>query len=126
MSDTPLTARLAQGPLTAPTSAEDGWKPHPKFAGVRMKSLVSGRDSGGAFTTLMVRIEPGMAMLPHVHEGQTEQHLVLDGEGRMTLDGIERDYAPGTLIVIPKATGHSVVAGPRGMVLTALFSPAID
>ncbi len=123
---TDLTDTLAQGLRTAQTDAEEGWRPHPTFPGVELKPLVTGKDSGGAFSTLMVRLAPGGTMLPHVHEGQTEQHLVLEGGGRMTLAGTDLDYAPGALVVIPKSMQHSVAAGKRGMVLMALFSPAIN
>lgn len=100
--------------------------PHPKFPGVRMKSLVTGKDNDGAFSTLLVKLEPGRTMLLHTHEKQTEQHLVLAGGGHMMLSGSNYAYYPGSLIVIPRNAEHSVVAGKDGMVLTALFCPAID
>lgn len=123
---TALTDRLATAPLTAPTPAEGGWVPHPKFPGVTMKKLIGRADTEGGFTTLMVRVEPGKAMLPHAHPDNAEQHLVVDGDGTMLLDGQEHAYTPGALVVIPKGIEHSVVAGPRGIVLMALFSPACD
>lgn len=123
---TTLADRLAAAPLTAPTSVTEGWTPHPKFPGVAMKKLAGRADTDGAFTTLMVRVEPGKVMLPHVHPENTEQHLVVEGEGTMVLNGREYTYAPGALIVIPKGIEHSVAAGARGIVLMALFSPACD
>lgn len=123
---TELVDRLACGPCNRSGDAEEAWRPHPKFPGVRMKSLVTGKDNGGAFSTLLVKLEPGRAMLPHVHEKQDEQHLVLAGDGHMTLADDEHVYSPGVLIVIPRNTRHSVVAGKNGMVLMALFCPAID
>lgn len=126
MTEQPLTARLAEGIRTAPTAANDGWNAHPTFPGVRLKPLATGAETAGAFSTLMVRLAPGAAMLPHVHDGQTEQHLVLEGSGRMTLAQRSIDYAPGSLAVIPRETEHSVTAGDDGMVLMALFAPAIN
>lgn len=123
---TELVDRLAHGPCNRSGGVEEGWRPHPKFPGVRMKSLVTGKDNAGAFSTLLVKLEPGRAMLPHTHEKQDEQHLVLAGDGHVTLAGDEHAYSPGALIVIPRNTEHSVVAGKNGMVLTALFCPAID
>lgn len=122
---TTLVERMAEGDRTAPTPGDSGWTAHPSFPGVELKPLVRGIATGGAFSTLMVRIAAGGGMLPHLHEGQCEQHFVVSGSGRADLGGIEVDYAPGALMVIPKATRHSIVAGADGMVLMAVFSPAV-
>ena len=81
---------------------------------------------GGAFSTLIVPIAPGGAMLPHKHEGQVEQHFVVAGEGVADLAGRRVDYAEGALMIIPPATLHSIRAGEAGMTLMALFAPAIN
>jgi quercetin dioxygenase-like cupin family protein len=121
-----LTERMAEGNRVAPTVGETGWSAHPSFPGVELKPLVKGAASGGAFSTLMVRIAPGGAMLPHAHDGQFEQHFVVAGSGVADLDGARVEYTPGALMVIPKAVRHSIEAGADGMVLMALFSPAIN
>ncbi|GEO80792.1 cupin domain-containing protein [Pararhodospirillum oryzae] len=123
---TTLINRLAEGNRRQPTAAEAGWSAHPTFPGVEVKALVTGAATGGAFSTLMVRIAPGGAMLPHVHEGQVEQHFVVSGNGQANLAGQVVDYAPGALMVIPQATLHSLTAGQEGMVVMAVFSPAIN
>jgi quercetin dioxygenase-like cupin family protein len=123
---TTMTERLAEGNSAAPTPGDDGWSAHPTFPGVQLKPLVAGAATGGAFSTLMVRIAPGGAMLSHRHDGQTEQHFVVSGDGRAELDGHQVAYAPGALMVIPRGQPHSIVAGGDGMVLMALFSPAIN
>ncbi|SEH35970.1 cupin domain-containing protein [Magnetospirillum fulvum] len=117
---------LAEGNRTEPSAAETGWAPHPTFPGVQVKPLIRGAASGGAFSTLLVRIAPGGAMLPHAHDGQTEQHFVVGGGGTADLAGRTVEYAPGALMVIPRATPHSLEAGADGMVLMAVFSPAIN
>jgi len=121
-----ITDLFAQGNQAEPSEVEAGWTAHPSFAGVMMKPLVKGATTGGAFSTLMVKLAPGARMLPHTHEGQVEQHLVLAGSGSADLAGKGVDYAPGALLIIPKATIHSVEAGADGMVIAALFSPAIN
>lgn len=126
MNTMTITDRMAEGNRTAPTSATDGWAAHPTFPGVELKPLVTGAASEGSFSTLMVRIAPGGAMLPHRHDGQTEQHFVVSGDGIADLGGVEVDYRPGALMVIPRASLHSIRAGADGMVLMAVFSPAIN
>jgi len=123
MFHNPLLDRLAGGDL--PPSEQPVWNDHPKFAGVRLRRLVSGAESAGRFTTVLVSIDPNCRMLAHRHESEVEQHVVLDGEGRLELDGRPRDYRPGSLAVIPQNVEHSVTAGERGMAILALFSPAL-
>ena len=123
MFDNPLLDRLAGH--DRPPSEQPVWDDHPKFAGVRMRRLASGAESAGRFTTLLVSIDPNRRMLAHRHEAEVEQHVVLSGDGRLELDGRIRDYQPGSLAVIPQNSEHSVTAGERGMVILALFSPAL-
>ncbi len=98
--------------------------PHPSFAGVSLARLADEAATAGRFASFLVRLEPGAAMRPHRHATQVEQHLVLAGSGRLDLAGEVRDYRPGSLAVIAQGAEHGVVAGPRGMRLLAVFSPA--
>lgn len=123
---TTLIERMAEGDRMAPGDGGAGWTPHPTFPGVELKALVTGKSTGGAFSTLMVRLAPGGVMLPHVHDGAVEQHFVVSGGGIADLAGRSVDYAPGALMVIPRSTMHSIRAGGDGMVLMAVFSPAIN
>lgn len=121
-----LIETMAEGNRTDPGVAAEGWTAHPSFPGVELKPLVRGSDTGGAFSTLMVRIAPGGAMLPHRHDGQVEQHFVVAGRGVAHLAGRSIDYNEGALMIIPPATEHSIQAGEAGMTLMALFAPAIN
>jgi quercetin dioxygenase-like cupin family protein len=123
MFDNPLLDRLAGH--DGPPSEWPSWAAHPKFAGVRMRRLASGGETAGRFTTLLVSIDPNSRMLAHRHDAEVEQHLVLAGEGRLELDGRFRDYRPGSLAIIPQNAEHSVTAGEGGMMILALFSPAL-
>jgi quercetin dioxygenase-like cupin family protein len=122
MRTTPLIKRLA-GADRAP-EARPTFTPHPAFAGVRLARLVATDDSGGALATLLVMLEPGARMAPHRHDHQTEQHLVLSGDGRVVVDGVEHGYAPGSLQVIREGLEHAVTAGADGLTLMAVFTPA--
>ena len=123
MFDNPLLDRLAGH--DGPPSQQPVWNDHPKFAGVRTRRLASGAETAGRFTTLLVAIDPNSRMLAHRHEAEVEQHVVLSGGGRLELDGRRRDYQPGSLAIIPQNAEHSVTAGEGGMVILALFSPAL-
>lgn len=118
----PLIDRLAGA--DRPAEMRPDWAAHPTFAGVRLARLVAPADSDGALMTLLVSLAPHARMEPHRHDRQTEQHLVLAGRGRLMLEGAERLYEPGSLVVIGEGKEHSVVAGEDGMMLLATFTPA--
>lgn len=107
------------------SAATRPWTPHPKFSGVRMKTLVGTVETGGEFSCHLVRIDPGCTLDDHVHEEQNELHEVLEGTGVMTLGGRDARYRAGTLGVIPRRSPHAVRAGEDGLVLLATFVPGL-
>ena len=101
------------------------WKPHPLFAGVWLKLVISGADTGGALSCHLVRVDPGCCLESHVHDAQWELHEVLAGLGVARIAGRGADYFPGRAAVIPKGTKHEVRAGDQGLTLCAKFFPAL-
>src|SRR5512145_2022924 len=101
------------------------WNPHPKFAGVFLRHLVMGKDTGGRMSLHHVRIDPGCAIGDHVHAGQVEIHDVLTGEGTCTLAGKVLSYTSGVTGIMPADQVHRVEAGDKGMLLLATFSPPL-
>ncbi|WP_321505396.1 cupin domain-containing protein [uncultured Methanoregula sp.] len=101
------------------------WNPHAKFQGVFLKHLVTGSDTGGYLSLHHVRIDPGCAIGDHTHAGMVEIHDVISGEGTCTLDGQEIRYCPGTMGVMPADRIHRILAGKKGLLLLATFSPAL-
>lgn len=101
------------------------WNPHPKFAGVSLRHLVTGNDSGGRISIHHVRIDPGCSIGDHAHAGQVEIHDVLAGEGTCMLEGKNLRYVPGTVGVMPADKVHRIDAGSGGMLILATFSPPL-
>jgi quercetin dioxygenase-like cupin family protein len=101
------------------------WNPHPKFAGVALRHLVTGKDTGGRLSLHHVRVDPGCEIGDHAHAGQVEIHEVVAGEGACTVAGKEIRYVPGVIGVLPADTVHRVVAGEKGLLLLASFSPPL-
>ena len=50
---------------------------------------------------------------PHLHKEHTEQVLVLEGKGIMTVGTIQKKIQKGDLIIIPKGIVHSVKVTSR-------------
>jgi len=101
------------------------WNPHPKYAGVMLRHLVTGKDSGGRLSLHHVRIDPGCAIGDHTHAGQVEIHDVLSGDGSCVLNGKKIRYTPGVMGVMPADMVHRVDAGKDGLLLLATFSPPL-
>jgi len=101
------------------------WNPHPKFSGVSLKHLVTGKDTGGRLSLHHVRIDPGRAIGDHTHAGMVEIHDVLAGSGTCTLEGTVIPYTPGMVGVMPADRVHRVEAGNEGLLLLATFSPPL-
>ena len=101
------------------------WNPHPKFAGVSLRHLVTGKDTGGRVSLHHVRVDPGCSIGDHAHAGQVEIHDVLAGTGKCTLQGTAIAYVPGVVGVMPADQVHRVEAGDNGMLLLATFSPPL-
>jgi len=63
----------------------------------------------------------------HYHGEHTEWVVVLEGEGRLTLDGREFEIRPGQQIMIPRNAVHSVVvSGDRVMKVLSIQTPRFD
>jgi quercetin dioxygenase-like cupin family protein len=101
------------------------WTPHPKFAGVAVKHLVTGKDTGGRISLHHVRVDPDCAIGDHTHAGQVEIHDVLSGEGTCTVAGKEIRYVPGIMGIMQVDMLHRVEAGSEGLLLLATFSPPL-
>jgi quercetin dioxygenase-like cupin family protein len=101
------------------------WNPHPKFAGVFLKHLVTGSDTGGRMSLHHVRIEPGCSIGDHTHAGMVEIHDIIRGEGICTLAGKEIAYGSSVMGVMAADTVHRIKAGDNGLLLLATFSPPL-
>jgi quercetin dioxygenase-like cupin family protein len=69
-------------------------------------------------------LEPGQATERHYHRLSEEIYLLVEGGGRMELDGEERDVAAGDAILIPPGAWHTLVAGADGVRLLCCCVPA--
>ena len=129
MPDHDFLAALEQGRMIAPTDtrlvAELPWSPHPAFAGVFLKHLLKGADTGGLFSCHLVRVDPGHEIGEHLHEGKYELHEVVAGRGVCQTMDQELEYVPGVSALMPPDIKHRIVAGDEGVWLLAKFMPAL-
>lgn len=122
---TPFETGSVSGSAGKRKTESIAWTPHPAFAGVSMKHLVTGADTNGTSSVHLVRVNPGCCIGDHIHDGKTEIHQVVSGDGRCLVEEREIEYGEGVVAVIPADRQHSVVAGAPGLFLLAVFSPAL-
>lgn len=101
------------------------WSPHAKFEGVALKHLITAKDTSGAFSYHLVRIEPQKKIGLHAHETQLETHEVVAGCGVCHTQGQVLNYEVGNIAILPATIEHEVIAGSTGLYLFAKFFPAL-
>ncbi|MFC4949622.1 cupin domain-containing protein [Pseudonocardia sp. GCM10023141] len=88
-------------------------------------TLLSGAQTGGAFTLLEALVMPDAGPPPHMHHGEEETFVLLDGAMSFTVAGTTHDAGPGSVLYVPRDTPHSyrnTGDGPARMLF--LYSPA--
>jgi quercetin dioxygenase-like cupin family protein len=69
-------------------------------------------------------LEPGQSTERHYHRRAEEIYLIVDGAGRLEVDGDEREVTAGDAILIPPGAWHRLLAGAAGVRLLCSCVPA--
>ena len=91
---------------------------------VRMRLIVPGEETGGAFAVAEFRGQEGTWTVPHIHERMEESFYVLEGTFVFTLGEREVGAKQGDFVMVPRGTPHLMRAGPGGGALLTIFTPA--
>lgn len=71
-------------------------------------------------------LEPNQIQSVHAHQGADKHYFVLEGRGRFTIDEVEQDAGPGTLVVAPAGVPHGVTnTGGQRLSLLVAIAPGI-
>ena len=65
-------------------------------------TLLSGAQTGGAFTLLEALVLPEAGRPPHAHHGEEETFVLLEGEMSFHPGGETYDARPGTVLYVPR------------------------
>lgn len=76
--------------------------------------------------TIKVTLNPGHKMNYHCHERRCESWNIIDGTGKVVLDGKYRDVGPGDAIMIRPGEKHTIIADTRLQVIEVQFGKDID
>lgn len=107
-------------------NSTNDWKPHPRFAGVFLKPLIT-REMNPGLTLNLVRVAPGGVLATHTHESSTETFFILRGRGVCCIGEAEFALEPGVCGYAPPGTLHSVRnTGAEELEALAIFNPPLD
>lgn len=69
--------------------------------------LLSGEQTGGAFTMVQVVSPPGGGPPPHCHTHEDEWFLVVEGRAELWQEGTWTEVPAGTAIFLPRGVPHT-------------------
>ena len=70
------------------------------------------------------RLGPGEASKPHRLRTSSEVYFILEGRGRMNVDGDSCEVGPGTVIYVPPGSRQNIEStGPRPLIFLCLVYP---
>jgi quercetin dioxygenase-like cupin family protein len=82
--------------------------------GNEIEFMLSGDQTADSLTVGLASVPAGSGPPPHVHYGEDELFLILEGEYRIYLDGDWTTVGPGTVVYLPRGSVHTFqVAGDK-------------
>ena len=82
---------------------------HPHIKGVKIGFVVT-KEKCSELSIKVLEIEKGMEIPIHTHEKEADTIFVLEGKGKVFLNGEWKELKPGDVVVIPPQEKHGVVA----------------
>jgi mannose-6-phosphate isomerase-like protein (cupin superfamily) len=74
----------------------------------------------------VLEVRPGQALSSQYHETKHETMLVVQGDGILTLDGVEIALTPGVRVPIAPGNVHRLVAGRDGIMVVEVSTAYPD
>jgi mannose-6-phosphate isomerase-like protein (cupin superfamily) len=107
------------------TVVKPGEGPSVDLGVLSMRVLAGGEDSTDRRFTLaeFTGSQAGAWTVPHLHRGFEESFYVLDGRFFFTLGEEQREALPGSYVLVPRDTRHTIVADEGGGRLLTLMVP---
>ena len=97
-------------------------KANPMPAGEKAQAITLTTD--GTATVNLVRFAPGAEVKPHFHKSHSETLYVIEGGGKMVVDGKEIDIGPGSIIHVPANKPHAAKCAESGELIgLQVFAP---
>ncbi len=97
------------------------------FSGLDLVRLAAAAETGGRWGAVIVSGEPGEGGKTHVHVGEPEAFLILEGSVQLLGAESTTPLAPGSFVLIPPDTEHGLrVLGDTTARWFAIWPSALD
>ncbi len=88
-------------------------------------TLLTGDQTGGAFTLLEALVPPDTGPPPHRHLAEDETFLLLEGALTFHLGDAVHEAVPGTVLFVPRGADHSFrTSGTAPARMLFMYSPS--
>lgn len=89
--------------------------------------LVNTPDDSG-MSIARARVEPGVTTKQHRVAGTTERYVVLEGAGRVQIEGLgEQDVGVGDVVIIPPGVPQAITnTGEQDLVFLCICTPRFE
>lgn len=86
---------------------------------------LSNHEADPALSIARARVPPGRVTRWHSVQGATERYVILEGEGRVELDGLPaQEVFPGDVVIIPPDVAQRIAnTGNVDLIFLALCTP---
>ncbi len=81
-------------------------------------------DTAGAYSLVEIQAPPGLSAPLHVHHGEDEGFLVLEGSLRVQVGDDTIELGPGQFALGPRGVPHRFDVGPEGAHMLWVLTPA--
>ncbi len=99
---------------------------HPRFAGVKLALLVSGKDCS-AVSVSVLELSPGVEIPVHTHDPQLDSIYVVSGRGEAYVNGAWQAVEAGDYILAPQGVEHGARnTGTEALRLFVHHSPPLS
>jgi quercetin dioxygenase-like cupin family protein len=99
---------------------------HPRFAGVKIAVLVSGKDCK-AVSVSVLELSPGVEIPVHTHDPQLDSIYVASGRGEAYVNGTWQAVEAGDYILAPQGVEHGARnTGTEALRLFVHHSPPLS
>ncbi len=96
-------------PLHIPSGSTREWD----ILGDRVRCLLGGEQTGGAFALFHLTTPPGLGPPMHLHTREDETFHILEGEYEFVIEGRPITARPGDTLIAPRHTPHRFTNSSR-------------
>ena len=92
--------------------------------GSTIRVLLDAAEGGSANQSLAeATLEEGQSTQRHYHAATEEIYVVLEGRGKMEVDGVRREVGPGDAVLLPPGAWHELRATDGSMRFLCCCAP---